>query len=232
MSTPATDHDDTAALRIWLLPVPGGDPVAPAAGAGGDDRRARVHGHRRTVAGLVNRHLVQALPGLDLKAMQRGANGKPYLPAPYAHWGFNPSDSGGWLLLGLVEGADLGVDLELRRPRPRAMAIARRHFLQAEIDWLLGQADLDHAFLRLWTMKEALYKAIGRGLGYGLGRSCFQPDAAGRLHLAGLDGPAAPASAWQCRELALGTGHVGAAVWSGAPRPVRYRLAGPPQHPP
>lgn len=227
MSTPANDHDEPSALHIWLLPVPGGDPVAPAAGTGGGDRRARVHGHRRTVAGLVNRRLLQALPGLDLAAMQRGANGKPYLPEPYAHWGFNPSDSGGWLLLGLVEGADLGVDLELRRPRPRALAIARRHFPQAEIDWLRGQADLDHAFLRLWTMKEALYKAIGRGLGYGLGRSCFQPDAAGRLYLAGLAGPAAPASAWQCRELALGAGHVGAAVWSGTPRPIRYRLPDP-----
>lgn len=206
-------------MRLWLWPVPGGDPVAAAAGSG--PRRDRVHAHRRTVAGMVNRQLADALPGVDLSAMRRGANGKPYLPPPYAHWGFNPSDSGGWLLLGLVEGADLGVDLELRRPRPTAMAIAQRHFPAAEVDWLRRQADPDHAFLRLWTLKEALYKAIGRGLGYGLGRACFQPGADGRLRLAALDGPAAPASAWQCRELDLGPAHVGAAVWSGETRPVR-----------
>jgi len=217
---PAAAQTARQPVRIWLWPVPGGDPVAPTGNAATGDRRARVHGHRRTVAGLVNRQLAQALPGVDLTAMRRGANGKPYLPEPYGHWGFNPSDSGGWLLLGLVEGADLGVDLELRRPRASALAIARRHFPAAEIHWLQQQADTDHAFLRLWTMKEALYKAIGRGLGYGLGRSCFQPDAAGRLRLAGLDGPAAPAGAWHCAELDLGPGHVGAAVCSGAARPV------------
>lgn len=201
----------TAPVRIWVqpLPVPEGLGVIGTAQA------------RKRAAALATRErLLAALPDLDVAAQRRGPNGKPYLPPPYTHIGFNPSDSGGWYLFGLVEDADIGVDLELRQPRPKAMAIARRHFPAAEVEWLAGQSDLDHAFLRLWTMKEALFKAIGRGLGYGLGNACFQPDANGRLRLAHLDGEAAPASRWSCAELALGDHLVGAAVWSGAPRPV------------
>ncbi len=205
--------NETAPIRIWLRPLP-----PPDATLGLVERnRAR----KRIGNALVRDHLDRELPGIDHGAMRRGPNGKPYLPPPFAHWGFNPSDSGDWQLFGLVEGADIGVDLEIRRPRPKALAIAQRHFPQAEVDWLQAQPDLDHAFLRLWTMKEALFKAIGRGLGYGLGKPCFQPDDTGLLHLAQLEGPAAPAAKWSCAELDLGPDHVGAAVWSPAvARPV------------
>lgn len=196
-------------IRVQSLPVLDGLGVIETAQA-----------RKRAAAVATRERLLAALPGLDLTALRRGANGKPYLPPPYDRIGFNPSDSGGWYLFGLVEGAQIGVDLEVRQPRPKAMAIARRHFPAAEVGWLAAQDDLDHAFLRLWTMKEALFKAIGRGLGYGLGKACFQPDAAGQLTLAHLDGDAAPASRWSCRELALGEHLVGAAVWSGPPRAI------------
>ncbi len=199
---------EPAPIRIWLRRLPAVDPSLDLI----DGNRAR----KRAGNALVREHLDRELPGIDHAAMRRGANGKPYLPAPFDHWGFNPSDSGDWQLFGLVEGADIGVDLEIRRPRPKALAIARRHFPPAEVDWLEAQDDIDHAFLRLWTMKEALFKAIGRGLGYGLGKPCFQPGGDGRLHLRHLKGPAAPAENWSCAELALGPDHVGAAVWSPA----------------
>jgi hypothetical protein len=38
-----------------------------------------------------------------------------------------------------------------------------------------------------------------------------------------LLGEAAPASAWTCRELDLGSAYVGAAVWSGGDRVVRIQ---------
>lgn len=198
-------------VRVWLrsLPVADGLGVIEAAQA-----------RKRAAAIATRERLLAELPGLDPTALRRGANGKPYLPPPYAHVGFNPSDSGGWYLFGLVEGADIGVDLEVRQPRPRAMALARRHFPAAEVDWLAAQDDLDHAFLRLWTLKEALFKAIGRGLGYGLGKACFQPGADARLRLVELTGDAAPAARWNCRELPLGEHLVGAVVWSGPPRAI------------
>lgn len=202
------------AIRIALTPLPAVDPEHGPV--------ARRQAWKQAAASHTRRHLETFLPELDLATMRRGRHGKPLLPPPFEHWGFNPSDSGGWLLFGLVEGAQIGVDLELRAPRANAMAIAQRHFPADEVDWLREQADLDHAFLRLWTMKEALFKAIGRGLGYGLSKARFLPGADGRLRLDHLAGDAGPAADWSSTELELGDGHVGAAVWSGAPRIVQH----------
>jgi len=206
----------TTDVRIWLRPLP--VPVDLGVIEGAKARKAAA-------GAAMRERLLAELPDLDLASMRRGRNGKPYLPPPYEHIGFNPSDSGGWWLMGIVHGAQIGVDLEINRPRAKAMAIAQRHFPQAEVDWLSTQPDIDHAFLRLWTMKEALFKAIGRGIGYGLGKPCFQPGQDGRLVLVDLIGEAAPAGAWTCRELDLGHAHIGSAVWSGGDRDVRIERA-------
>ena len=65
-------------------------------------------------------------------------------------------------------GADtsVGVDVERLRPVSRAGAIASRWFGPVEaasLDGLDG-AELDRAFMRLWTCKEALAKRHGAGL--------------------------------------------------------------------
>lgn len=199
-------------VRLWLERL-------PSAPSDTSDSQIEIRrAYKRAAADAVRERLLAELPGIDLHAMRRGPNGKPYLPPPYDHIGFNPSDSGGWCLIGLAEGADIGVDLEIRQPRPKALALARRHFQPREVEWLEAQSDTEHAFLHLWTLKEALFKAIGRGLGYGLGNACFLPDAEGRLRLTDLRGDAAPAERWTCRELDIGGGLVAAAAWSGPAR--------------
>ncbi|MEU5909773.1 4'-phosphopantetheinyl transferase superfamily protein [Micromonospora sp. NPDC047527] len=59
----------------------------------------------------------------------------------------------------------VGVDVERVRPLP-ALALARRWFPPAELAWLAGRPEAERAvdFLRLWTAKEAVGKALGRGL--------------------------------------------------------------------
>lgn len=200
-----------APIRIWLQPLPAAESA---------DFIQTRRSWRLAAAAAVRERLRAELPGVDLGAMRRGPNGKPYLPPPYERYGFNPSDSGGWCLIGLAEGADIGVDLEVRQPRPKALAVASRHFDPREVAWLEAQGDTGHAFLRLWTLKEALFKAIGRGLGYGLGKACFLPGDDNRLALADLIGDAAPASRWRCAELDLGAGLVGACAWSGPSRTI------------
>jgi 4'-phosphopantetheinyl transferase len=64
----------------------------------------------------------------------------------------------------------VGVDLEQRRTFEVA-GLAGRWFDPAELAWMAGQPDEVEAFLRLWTAKEAVGKALGRGLrGSGLRR--------------------------------------------------------------
>lgn len=123
-------------------------------------------------------------------ALGRDAHGRPALGR--AGQDCNWSHSGDRLLVALADGARVGVDLERRRPRPRALELARRYFHPGEAAALAAlPADVrDAAFLRLWCAKEALLKAHGRGLAHGLAR--FEvagfADAGGRLHVQADDG--------------------------------------------
>ena len=86
-----------------------------------------------------------------------GPYGKPEAPGVF----FSLSHSGGCALLAMSDG-DVGADLERLRPAP--MRTAGRVFAPEELDWLAAGEDGDARFFTLWTLKEALLKAAGRGL--------------------------------------------------------------------
>ena len=67
----------------------------------------------------------------------------------------------------LPEGVEIGIDAECLDRSPDSLALADRYFSRSESEWLRTQpeARLDTEFLRLWTLKEAVAKAIGLGLG-------------------------------------------------------------------
>ena len=69
--------------------------------------------------------------------------------------------SGGWAVAvgGTPDLLGIGVDLEVRVP-PRAET-SRRFLSDGEIEWIgrLGEAERPRTLLRLWTVKEAAYKA-------------------------------------------------------------------------
>jgi hypothetical protein len=60
-------------------------------------------------------------------------------------------------------GGPVGVDLEEIRERDVA-GLAGRWFAPRELEWMGRQGDELVAFLQLWTAKEAVGKALGRGL--------------------------------------------------------------------
>jgi phosphopantetheinyl transferase (holo-ACP synthase) len=57
----------------------------------------------------------------------------------------------------------LGIDLEEIRARD-VTALADRWFTPRELEWMTRQDDELVGFLQLWTAKEAVGKALGRGL--------------------------------------------------------------------
>ena len=159
----------------------------------------------------------------------RGAHGKPFLDMPGLQ--FNLSHTRGAVLLGLSRDQAIGVDIEtLRRARP-VLELARRYFAASEADALsaIEEGGRQAAFLRLWSCKEALVKAIGRGIGFGLSRVVFALDDAGtptRLNV--IDSSAGAAAQWQIVRLAPSAGHTGALAWRGPERPLRAFVAVPP----
>ena len=103
----------------------------------------------------------------------RDAQGRPHFIAPLHHLETGWSHSGEALLLALGEDIELGVDIERLRPRPRAMDLAERFYHPEETAWLRSFDDDDArllGFVRLWCIKEAVLKAHGQGISFGLHR--------------------------------------------------------------
>lgn len=90
--------------------------------------------------------------------------GKPHLPPEYPLH-FNVSHTDG-LAVYAVGSARVGVDVERSRPVPDADGLVSRFFSRhdAEVFQSLPPADRLDAFFRAWTRKEAVLKAVGRGV--------------------------------------------------------------------
>ena len=146
--------------------------------------------------------------------LSRDDFGRPRLHASLATCDTSWSHSGDGLLVALGRDMDVGIDLERLRPRPRALAVAERYFTAAELAWLQWQeSDVrDEAFLRLWCAKEAVLKAHGRGLVFGLDKLAFaQGD--GVLALVACDPALGTPADWQLLEFIPQPGYRAALAW-------------------
>lgn len=141
----------------------------------------------------------------------RSPHGRPMLEEP-AGWDCNWSHSGGHLAVALGALMRVGIDIERQRGRPRALELARRFFATGEADWLAAREEPGRDFLRLWCAKEAVLKAHGRGLAFGLDRLEIQ-DGSGGLRLAACDPRLGEPEHWQLLEIQPAPGCLGAVAW-------------------
>lgn len=113
------------------------------------------------------RHLLAARTGRPQAALAflEGPFGKPSL-AGAPRCAFNLSHSDDVALVAMADSGEIGVDVELLRPMPDAIDLARHNFSAAECAELAATRAPDQAlaFLLGWTRKEACLKAIGSGL--------------------------------------------------------------------
>lgn len=183
-------------VRLGLLPHAGGRGETAA--------RAWLAGHLGVAPAAV--------------PLRRDVHGRPCLEAhgQDCNW----SHSGDRLLVALGEGVRVGVDLELARPRPKALEIARRYFHADEAAALarLAPDARDAAFLRLWCAKEAVLKAHGRGLAHGLDRFAVRgfDDADEPLRLRSVDPGLAPLEAWSLADVPV-PGAIAVLAWRPDP---------------
>jgi len=150
-----------------------------------------------------------------------GEHGRPALATGHdPSLGFNWSHSGGQALIAIGRHIAPGIDLECLRPRARALEIAERYFSTDEATALaaLPAAERSAAFLELWTAKEAVLKALGRGIAFGLNRLSIA-SAVDRLQLQRLEGD--DAGAWQLQRLDIDSSLVAALAWRGGERRIR-----------
>jgi 4'-phosphopantetheinyl transferase len=116
------------------------------------------------------RVLLAAYMGCDAGELHfsKGAHGKPALRTshgtPALH--FNLSHSRDCALLAVAARREVGVDVEYVRPETPVMKMARRFYTQGEYINLEAMPDVlrRQAFFLGWTRKEAIVKAMGRGI--------------------------------------------------------------------
>jgi 4'-phosphopantetheinyl transferase len=154
----------------------------------------------------------------DAIPLIRDVLGRPRLAASMADFDVNWSHSGDGLLIALGERVAIGADLEQMRPRPRALDLARRFLAASEVDWLEGlpEPTRQPAFIRLWCAKEAVLKAHGRGLAFGLDKLAFAEDN-GMLHLDACDRALGLPTDWLLYECEPHPGYRAALAWRTRP---------------
>jgi 4'-phosphopantetheinyl transferase len=105
------------------------------------------------------------------------ANGKPWIDPHVGPHGiqFNISHTRGLVAVALASRGAIGVDVEEIDDTKADLAIAEAYFARSEVE-MLQQAppsERTRCFFRLWTLKEAYIKAIGKGLSAPLSSFAF-----------------------------------------------------------
>lgn len=199
---------DRGEIHVWLVEAP-------------------ADAQTRTLSGISQLALGKLLAGYadrrDAPTILRGEHGKPYAP-DLGGIEFNLSHSGRHALIAIARDQPVGVDLEMQGRKRSVDDIAQRYFCAAESRALSAlPAELRAAaFLRLWTGKEAVLKALGEGLSFGLDRVEFELDAAGHVvALRHVASPLAETSGWNWHALHPVADHHAAIAWHGPPRRLR-----------
>ena len=133
--------------------------------------------NRYVVSRLALRYLLGRMLGEDWGQIgfSYGKWGKPQLNrllVPGLH--FNVSHCEGWAAIAFSQ-KEIGVDLEIPRPRLKARAVLPQILTEEEQTAWRGipAATQESEALQLWTCKEALLKAMGLGIAEGLQKIRF-----------------------------------------------------------
>lgn len=156
-------------------------------------------------------------------------SGKPWVCDPETDLKFNVSHSRECALFAFARGREVGVDVELgTRLGDDLTALTRRVFCARErVRWLLRpEEERRAAFLDVWTRKEALLKASGRGIADGL-QDIETPAMRGSAPAAVSGGTERPGETWTLWDLREFAGCAAAVALEGA-EPASVRLQGAP----
>jgi len=162
-------------VHIWQIPLHEGDPADLLVHLTGEEQqracrlrldrvrwqfiRARA-GLRKVLAGYLDR----AAADVPIRA---APTGRPELAEGCCGgFDFNLTHSESVGLVAVSCGGRVGVDVECVRVIAERDNLVRRFFAPAERDHFFGldAADRQEAFFQAWTRKEAILKAVGRGV--------------------------------------------------------------------
>lgn len=172
-------------------------------------------------------HYLELAP--EAVTFARTDKGKPYLPGHDLQ--FSLSHSGDLVVLALGRAPLIGVDIEASGGARELTAIAERYFHPHEFALLQALDDEDKPgyFYRLWTLKEAFFKALGTGISTGLEKIAFSFEGgsiSGSLHPSLADNTATRAGSWHFHQWSVATrGYCALACHSESAPRIRWFAA-------
>ena len=150
----------------------------------------------------------------DDLTFESAEHGKPYavVRGAAADIEFNMSDSGAHGLIAITPAGRIGIDVEERSDKRDIDGLAETVFGREEQDYVASATGRERVerFYRLWTMKEALVKALGTGLrldvsGFQVPAALLRGEAAAEFRF-----PHLPETRWRVED--LGTEGFAAAI--------------------
>ena len=97
-----------------------------------------------------------AKSGLKLDTFPKSESGAP-IPVNGVHWSLSHKTD---IVGGVAAPLPVGLDLETIRPVSDGLMFK----VAGDDEWRLVSGDRQHAFFRFWTAKEAVLKAVGKGI--------------------------------------------------------------------
>ncbi len=163
-------YTDYVAVFRFMIPDNG---VVPASlsqllSAGEHQRAQRYHKEKDSRRFIYTRSLLKVICGNyinqypDQIQFTVGATKKPELSGNTG-WHINVSHSGNWILLSIGR-VSIGVDIEQINPQFSFHDILATSFSSHERAYINADAENQRRFYQLWTRKEALMKATGKGM--------------------------------------------------------------------
>jgi phosphopantetheinyl transferase len=141
----------------------------------GDDEKQRLERFRRpadrqryALAHGLKRFVISHYVACASRELQfdQSSHGKPFCVTPNSPY-FNLSHSGEWVALAVSTSSDVGIDIEFERTFDTD-GIVQRVCSKSEVELYRNSDSPPKCFLCLWTQKEAVSKACGRGISVGL----------------------------------------------------------------
>ncbi len=181
-----------------------------------DRHRHRFIACRAQVRQLLAGYLNERPERIDFRL---GPQGKPALAVPWndSEIDFNVSNSHEMALCAVALKCELGVDIEHLRKGRDHEGLAARFFAPQEVESLnaLPADRRAEGFLRCWTRKEAVLKAVGIGLSFPLDRLVVTLAPRDPARVLAFDGTPAAAANWWLEHLEPAPGYVGALAARG-----------------
>lgn len=168
------------------------------------------------------RHVLGSIFESEAIRFRTNAYGKPELDLDFEHGvHFNLSHTRGMAVCAICRSHSVGVDVEAMDRSVDVELLAKRYFAAREHRLIAETPSHQRAeiFFRLWTLKEAMLKAVGTGLATPLREFAFALEpGTSTMQLARIE----VASEWQVREYAPTVDHrLALAVRRPSAQPVR-----------